>query len=131
MKIKILNLILILSSLIGYLEWGGGNQSFLFQAEWEILSKFVQEPLKAIHPFTLLPLIGQVLLSITLFQKEPNKILTVTGLLGIGILIFFMFIIGLTGLNFNVLVSTMPFLITSFLVFRYYRLKKLKEINSK
>lgn len=32
MKRKILNGLAVLTSLVGYLEWGGGNSSFLFQA---------------------------------------------------------------------------------------------------
>ncbi len=32
MKSKILNFFLIITSLLGYLEWGGNSHSFLFQA---------------------------------------------------------------------------------------------------
>ena len=31
MKAKFLNLLLIISSLFGYLEWGAGNKTFLFE----------------------------------------------------------------------------------------------------
>lgn len=33
MKGKIFNIILIITSLFGYLEWSGDSHSFLFQAE--------------------------------------------------------------------------------------------------
>ena len=39
MKHKILNFSLVLTSLIGYLEWGSGSKTFLFQGEMEIISK--------------------------------------------------------------------------------------------
>ena len=39
MKSKIYNLLLILTSLVGYLEWGRKNHQFLFEAEAEIFTK--------------------------------------------------------------------------------------------
>ena len=39
MKPKILNALLIVTSLLGYLEWSGDSHTFLFQAEAEILYK--------------------------------------------------------------------------------------------
>jgi hypothetical protein len=70
---KTLNLLLVLTSLLGYLEWGTGNKMFLFQGELLIITKLFSNPESVIHPFILLPLFGQVLLIITLFQKQPGK----------------------------------------------------------
>lgn len=75
MKSKLLNFLLIVTSLLGYLEWGGDNHIFLFKAEAEILSKLFTDPLSVLHPFTLLPLAGQIILLITLFQKKTWYIL--------------------------------------------------------
>ena len=80
MKSKILNLTLILTSLIGYLEWGQDMSMFLFQGELDVISKLFTDPLSVLHPFTLLPLLGQILLLITLFQKNPSKVLTYVGI---------------------------------------------------
>lgn len=121
MKGKILNLCLILTSLIGYLEWGTDNSSFLFQTELEIFSKLISDPISAFHPFTILPLLGQILLAITLFQKKPSKVLSYIGLGGIGILLLFMFVIGLISLNYKIALSTLPFLITGYLVFKHHQ----------
>ena len=44
MKHKILNLALILTSLIGYLEWGGGNSMYLFQGELDIVRRLFTDP---------------------------------------------------------------------------------------
>lgn len=118
MKNKILNALLIITSLIGYLEWSGDNHTFLFQAEAEIVYKILTNPTAVIHPFILLPLVGQILLLITLFQKSPGKILTYISIGSLGILLGFMFIIGLISLNFKILFSTIPFLIVSFLTLR-------------
>lgn len=121
MKSKILSLLLILTSLLGYLEWGQDNESFLFQAEMEIISKLFTNPQSVIHPFILLPLIGQILLLTTLLQKRPNKVLTYIGLLGIGILLAFMFVIGLLSANYKIALSTIPFLVTAFITVRHHR----------
>ena len=123
MKHKILNLALVLTSLIGYLEWGTGSKMFLFQGEMEILSKLFTDPGSVLHPFTLLPLFGQILLLVTLAQKQPGKWLTYIGLACIGILLVFMFVIGLISFNYKILLSTLPFLVTAVLTIRHLRRK--------
>ncbi len=124
MKSKVLNLLLIITSLFGYLEWGKDNSSFLFQAEYEILNNLFNNPKSIIHPFILLPLFGQLLLMITVFQKIPSKILTITGIVCLGLLLGFMFFIGVLGLNLKILISTLPFLSTAIIVIS--SLKKVK-----
>lgn len=113
MKQRLFNSLLILSSLAGYLEWGTDNRSFLFQGEYEVLSNLLRNPESAIHPFTVIPLVGQILLLITLFQKKPNKMLTYIGIACLGLLLGFMFFIGITRWNFKILISTLPFLVTA------------------
>lgn len=121
MKGKLLNLGLILSSLIGYLEWGTDNSMFLFEAELDILVKLFTDPLSVLHPFTLIPLIGQLVLAYTLFQKEPSKILTYIGMAGIALLLFLMFAIGLMSLNYKIILSTTPFIVVSILTIWHLR----------
>lgn len=121
MKSKILNSLLIITSLLGYLEWSGNSHSFLFQAEREILSKLFTDPISTLHPFTILPLIGQLILIITLFQKTPSKALTYISMGSLGILLAFMFVIGLLSLNYKIIISTIPFIVVSVIVIRHYR----------
>ena len=127
MKSKLLNFLLIITSLIGYLEWGGSNQTFLFQAEGEILVKLFSNPSSALHLFTVLPMLGQVLLIFTLFQKQPAKVLTYIGIGALGLLLGFMFVIGLLGLNYKIILSTIPFLTLSFLAIRHYNKTKFQR----
>ena len=127
MKSKILNSLLIITSLLGYLEWGKTNSMFLFQGEYEILEKLFKAPDSVAHPFVLLPLIGQILIFITLFQKTPSQLLTYAGILCLGLLLGFMFIIGVMSFNFKILFSTLPFLIVVFLTIKHFRTEKLKE----
>ncbi len=124
MKSKLLNLGLFLSSLIGYLEWGQDNHQFLFQSEAEIISKLFTDPMSMLHPFTILPLFGQILLIITLFQKQPGRIMTYTAIACIGILLLLMFVIGIISMNFKILFSTLPFLILGFITIRHHRMMR-------
>jgi hypothetical protein len=126
MKRKVLNFLLIITSLLGYLEWGGDNHSFLFQAEGEILSKLFTDPASVSHPLILLPFAGQILLFITLFQKKPGKLLTFLGMGGLMTILGFLFVMGLFVLNFKIVVSTIPFLISSILTIVYYRKEKME-----
>jgi len=107
---KLLNLSLILTSLIGYLEWGKGQSAFLFQAEAQVLSMALSDPVAVIHPFTLMPVLGQIALGLTLFQRKAGKTLTYLGIAGLGVLLALMFVIGLISLNLKILSSTVPFL---------------------
>lgn len=130
-KAKLLNLLLIITSLFGYLEWGQHNTSFLFQIEYEVLRNLFNDPKSVVHPFTILPLFGQVLLLITLFLKEPNKILTYVGIGCLGLLLGLMFFIGILGINYKILISTLPFILTSIIAVRNYRQKSIKLNKAK
>lgn len=121
LKSKLLNFLLILTSLFGFLEWGGGSHIFLFQAEGEVVSKLFTDPLSVLHPLTILPMIGQILLLITLFQKKPNKILTYTGLGGLGVLLAFIFFVGALSMNAKIMLAALPFLVVAFITIRHYR----------
>ena len=126
MKHKILNLLLIITSLLGYLEWSGDSRSFLYQAEGEILYKLFTDPASTIHPFILLPLLGQLLLLVTLFRKRPGKVLTYIGISGLGLLLGFMFVVGIISLNIRIIASTLPFLLVA--LYTIYCLRGTKSL---
>ncbi|MFZ1496172.1 MAG: hypothetical protein WAS72_03885, partial [Saprospiraceae bacterium] len=104
---------MIISSLFGYLEWGTDNKSFLFEGEYEVLRKLFTDTESLVHAFTIIPLLGQILLLITIFQKKPNKILTYIGIACLGLLLGFMFFISIIGMRPKILISTLPFLATA------------------
>lgn len=120
MKSKILNSLLILTSLLGYLEWGENSHSFLFEVEFIVFSKIFTNPSSIIHPLTILPLVGQIFLLITLFQKSPNKKITYFGISCLGFLIGFIFLIGLISINYSIIFSTIPFLVVVLLTTKHY-----------
>jgi len=121
MKQKLLNVSVIITSLLGYLEWGQDNKMFLFQMESEIFTKLISAPSSVLHPFILLPLFGQLLLVITLFQSRPGKWLTYAGIGCLSLLLGFMFIIGVIDFQYKILLSTLPFIIVAIFSMRNIR----------
>ena len=121
MKSKILNFLLIIFSLFGYLEWSGNNHLFLFEAEIEIFSKLFTSPNSVLHPFIILPIISQFLLLFTLFQNKPSKKLTYISIFGLGILFVFMIFIGIISLNYKIALSTIPFIVVSLVTMLHHR----------
>ena len=121
MNSRLLNAVLLATSLIGYLEWGTDQSLFLFQGEVELFSKFVADPMSVLHPFTVLPFAGQVLLLVTLFQKKPSRRLTLLGIASIGLLFVMILFIGVIGPNVKMIGSALPFLVTAGLTIRHHR----------
>lgn len=109
---KLINIALLVTSLLCYLEWGGGNSGFLFQLEYEL---FKQDDL--VHSFThvmvLAPLAGQLLLLLTVFQKIPGRRLTATGIGLLSVLVLMIFLVGILSLNYKIVLSTLPFIASS------------------
>lgn len=122
-KTKLLNISLITTSLMVFLEWGGNNSQFLIQLEWELLTKLLVDPVSVLHPFTVLPLIGQILLVITIFQKSPSRRLSLIGMLLLGFLIYFVLIIGLIALNLKIFAFAVPYAIVSIFTIKHHRRK--------
>lgn len=120
MKEKILNVLLIVSSLFGYLEWGGNQKAFLYESEFEVVRKLFSDPMSVLHPLILLPLLGQLLLLTAIFMSKSGKISSLTGIACLSVLLGMMFFIGLLDLHIKILLSTLPFLvIASYTVYHY------------
>ena len=121
MKTKLLNLGLILSSFIGYLEWGTDQSNMLILMEWELIKLFVTDPLSALHPFTIIPMLGQILLLITLFQKTPDRLLSYLGLGFLSLLLLMVLLVGFLAMNFMIIASALPFVVTGVLSLLHLR----------
>jgi len=118
MHAKILNTLLVLSSLIGYLEWSGNNHLFIVEAEREIILKLFTDTNSVIHPLIIIPIGGQILLVLTLFQKKANKIMTYISIAMLGCLLYLMLFIGIFSFNYKIIISTLPFLFISIAIIR-------------
>lgn len=124
--IKILAGLLIIFSLTPYLEWSGNNKAFLFELEFTVLKQLFTNPQNMLHPLILLPLSGQILLLIYLFRKI-HKTLLYIAIACLGLLILLMFFVGLLTMNFKIILSALPFILTAIttLVFLKRQPKKL------
>ena len=116
---KLLNIFLLLTSLIGYLEWGKDHYAFIFQVEGEALLKWKHNAETLLHPFILLPLCGQILLLITVFQKKPRRIVSLLGLTFLSTIMLMLFFIGLITFNMKIMLSAIPFIITGIFVLKF------------
>jgi len=117
MIVRVLLFLLLLSSLFVFLDWGKGNQMYLYQIEGEILNKLFSNPKSVLHPFIILPLIGQILLLFALLSNTNYKKIIISGIVCIGILVFFILVVGILSNNIKISLSTLPFLVLSILIF--------------
>ncbi len=115
---KLLNLCLLLSFQFGYLEWGKGYHTFIFQAEAEILSKAMSNAASAVHPLIVIPLAGLLILLYTIFQKTPSRFLRLSGLACLSVLMLLLLFIGVTAGKWKIFASTIPFFVAAYFVLR-------------
>jgi hypothetical protein len=123
---RLLNGLLSIAFLIVYLEWGKENSMYLFRIEYDILFSGTGKWKSFIHPLIFAPFAGQVLLLFTLFQKNPNWRLSTFAILLMGLLVFFIFAIGLLTANGKIIVFSLPFVILTVLHF-YLFIKHKKQ----
>lgn len=117
MNRKIILLLLLISSLMGYLAWGTDQKAFLFQLEAELLRKMFSSPKEVVHPFVILPFIGQIILLSSLLAKKTPKWFVVTGILCLGILLLMVLLTGILSGNMKVILCALPYCFFSILFF--------------
>ena len=117
MKRRLLHIGLLLSSLLGYMAWGAGQDAFLVEAEYQLLTGRGGDGAFS-HPLVLLPMIGQLLLLFTIFQQVPSKLLTTIAILLLGILMLFVLLAGIFGQRWLMVLSVLPFLVLAIFHFR-------------
>lgn len=105
-----INGFLIVSSLVGYLRWGGTQNAFFFEIEAEIFANVFVKPLDLLHPVIGMPLTGQLLLLITLFQSRPNRVMSWLGFGLLSPLLFFVLIISIAAGELEMMLSVLPYL---------------------
>ena len=118
-KLKVLILLAVLSSFLGYLQWGKNQHSFVFENEFELLSKLPGNASTFTHPFVLLPFLGQLILILTLFKKKPHSFIIYIALGSIGILYLMILFVGFMGAGVLTALSAIPFLVISFIIVRF------------
>ncbi len=116
---KLFNLLLLLSSFFGYLEWSD-QSTFIFQLEYDLFFKIETNPATFTHPLILLPFLGQLLLLITLFQKTPNRVLTIVGLSCISLIMLMLVLVGILSTNMQIIMGSLPFISIAIFVIRIH-----------
>lgn len=119
MNHKIIGILLILFSGIGYLEWGNQQSTFLFQAEIELFKKIFTDPISVMHPLTILPILGQILILFAIIKSPFSKKTMFIGIGFLSILLGFMLVIGCISGNPKIIISTLPFIgLSGFLIWK-------------
>ncbi|QNR24589.1 hypothetical protein [Croceimicrobium hydrocarbonivorans] len=114
----------LLSSLIAYLEWGGGQSAFLFEMEVQLFSDLFHQPEHFAHPLILLPLFGQMVLVYLITKPQAKRIGPLVAIISIGILLVFVLLGALLSWNPLMLISVLPFILISLLwMLKYPSLK--------
>lgn len=113
MRNKILQLLILLSSFIVYLSWGKDQSKHIYEIEWDILKRIFTDIKSVFHPFVLLPLLGQVILFVTLFQKKINNKLVLFAIILLSILILFILFIGILQKDIKIISFALPFTLLS------------------
>lgn len=125
---KWINVCLLLTSLIGYLEWGTGNHAFVVEVEAVLFLRNAGSHDALLHPVVIIPFCGQLILLFTLFQRTPARILTWIGLACLSTIMLLLFLAGLLSFNWKIIVSAMPFIITGILALKYNRKQRVARI---
>jgi len=112
MQIRFLSVMILVSSLCPYLSWGKTNYTFLFQAEWLVLNKFLSAPSAVMHPLIIVPLLSQLLILI-FGIISPKTTLVYLGIIGLYLLIAFILLAGFLSGNIWIVLSCTPFIICS------------------
>ena len=113
-QIRFISSLILISSLIPYLNWGGENHAFLFQIELEIIKKLCFDPAQVIHPLIIIPVLSQVII-ITFGLFIPKVRPVYIGIIGLFLLFIFIFLGGFLNSNLWVILSAVPFVISSIL----------------
>lgn len=100
---------LFLSSFIGYLEWGKQSE-FIGEIEYDLLLKMTESPEAFLHPFILLPLLGQLLLLFSLWMSKPKFWMVFGASTGIALLFLLLLFIGILNWNPKITILALPFL---------------------
>lgn len=100
------------------MEWPGNNHGFLILMQYEIIFGKYFDLKNFFHPVILLPLIGEILLIITLFQKKISKVLLFTGMACLSVIMIIIFVVGIASLNIKIFASSIPFFIITFIILK-------------
>lgn len=121
---RILNILLLLTFQIGYMEWPPHNSMFVFEAAYAILSKTESLISNLTHPIILLGLLAQLALLMAAIVPNFNKKINAVGIVILGLLLLLFLWISLLSKNIKMFAATLPYLSIS--VYYFWNYKKLE-----
>lgn len=124
MNNRLINIGLVLAFFICYMEWGGGNSSFVFQSEYQIFTQSASWRDNFAHPIILAGLLGQLLFLYAAFKKTPSVKLTWAGILILSPVVLLIFLAGALSMNWKMVLSVLPFLALAVMFWRNNRKQK-------
>lgn len=127
---KLLLIGLQVSFLFCFLQWSGTSQGFIFQLEYDVLNMAASDPMKVLHPFTLIPFMGQLLLLLALFRRKPSSILEWTGIAFLAILPLLLLVISVLSRNARIGLSVIPVLFFIGCYAWYWKRHRLQHASS-
>lgn len=106
---RLANIGLLVTSLLGYTEWGNGRSAFLYEIEYELL--FRQHPLleSLMHPLVLGSLSGQLLILYCTIKNNSSIKLNLTGMVLLSLIILLVLLVGILSSNLKIILSVLPF----------------------
>lgn len=118
---RLINLFLLICFSLCYLEWPGNNSSFFYQLELTMLSKEGDLLNTLTHPLILTGILSQLILLLCIVYPRPLNKLNGIGILALALLVLFILLVGILGMNFKIIASTMPFLLLAGYYFIKYK----------
>lgn len=107
---KRIGLVLIILSFLGcYLEWGQNQHTFVYQVAIDLFRKGFDNKDSFTHPLILLPFAGLLVLIYGLFARQFSKKLFLIGAGMIGLLVFFVLLSGVLSGNLKMLIAPVVF----------------------
>lgn len=106
---RYLPLLLVLAAGCCYVEWANESAT-LFQMEWIILRSLGSAAYNFLHPVVLMPMVGQLLLLVSMLRVRPLRALVLTGIAMLGILVLLVLLAGIMGRQLLMILSCLPFI---------------------
>lgn len=118
MATRLLNLALIPAFLIGYMEWGGGNSGFVYDAALAVFTGPGSFWQNLVHPIIAAALIGLILVVIRAARPTSSRWLIRAAVLVLAPMPILIFGIGAASANWPMVGSTLPFFVLAVIAWR-------------
>jgi hypothetical protein len=105
-----LYILLLVFFSLAYMEWGGGNHSFVFQVQLKVFTEPAHLIANLTHPVILVGFAGQLVLLLAFFHRGLRSGWIATAIVLLGVPIALILLSGAVVWNIKVVASTLPFL---------------------